>query len=415
MMQLRPVLVTGLGPVSAVGCGKEKFWERLLAGRPGFGPITLFDPKDSPSKVAAEVEDFRLERFLPRGKALARLNPRPAQFALASVALALKDAGLMEYDHQRTGVVVGTSLGNFDLTLNTWTTLRETGVVLPIASYQVFHHNIACVLTSVFHLRGSSHTLSMGCNSGLDAVGFALRQIQVGAADVMVAVGTDCEVLPGVVAALNASGSLSTHYNDRPEAASRPFDRDRDGNVIGEGACCLVLESQEHADKRRAQAYARMAGYAVRSAGRRRYSHDNPEADVTPSVAAMEEVCHQGGLTNGPDLISANGSSSVRYDLVESQALAHMLGPRFSTTPVHSIKSMLGQHGAGSSALQCAAACLTLRHQRVPGTVNVDHLDPGCGELRLIRETRDLELTNVLVHAIGLGGFYYSAGLLSAV
>ena len=317
-----------LGPVSAVGCGREVFWDALTAGRSGFGPITLCEAKESPSQVAAEVKDFELKHYLPRGRALARLHPRPVQFALASAALALEDAGLAgdEADHSLTGLAMGTGLANIDLIFKTWTTFQDSGFLLPIAGYQVFHHNIACVLTSIFDLRGSCHTLSSGCNSGLDAIGFATRQIQVGAAPVMLAIGTDCEVIPAVLAALNASGSLSSKYNDRPALASRPFDQGRDGNVIGEGACCLILESEEHARARGARIYARVEGYSVCSAGKgRRYSHDNPELDLAPSVRAMQDAAKQAGL-EVPDVVSANGSSSVRYDLVESQALSGLSG-----------------------------------------------------------------------------------------
>lgn len=413
-MSLHRVVVTGLGPVSAVGCGREVFWEALTAGRAGFGPITNFDPVDSPSQVAAEVTDFRLQDYLQRGKALARMHPRPTQFALASAALALEDAQLEDnFERDSAGVAIGTGLANMELIFKSWTLYKETGFLSPIAAYQVFHHNIACALTSIFDLRGSCHTISSGCNSGLDALGFCLRQIQVGAAPVMLAIGTDCEVVPGIVGALNASDSLTTHFNDQPLIASRPFDRDRDGNVIGEGACCLVLESEEHAKQRGARIYAAFDGYSVRSAGKgRRYSHDNPKLDVSPSAAAMQQACRESGLAR-PAVVSANGSASVRYDLVECRALESFLGSHYAQTPVHSVKSMLGQHGAGTSALQAAAACLTLHSGLVPGTINCDNLDERCGDLQLVKKTAKMDPANVLTHAIGLGGFYYSAGVFS--
>jgi 3-oxoacyl-(acyl-carrier-protein) synthase len=409
-------VVTGIGPISAVGCGKAGFWKGLLEGRTGFGPITLFDPSDSPSKIAAEVVDFDLGNYVERGRALSRVHPRPVQFGRAAAQLALEDAGLEAHaDREGMGLAVGTSLANFDVTIRSLAKHLETGVITPYASFQIFHHNIACALTSALDVRGPCHTLSMGCNSGLDAIGFALRQIQVGAVDRMLAIGTDCEVQPGIEAALNASGSLATRYNDRPAIASRPFDRDRDGNVIGEGAAGLVLEEEESARARGARIYARLSGYSVRSAGRgRRYSPDAPELDISPSVAAMRDATAQAELSGGPSLVSANGSSSVFYDLLESRALATFLDDDYSRTPVHSIKSMLGQHGAGSSALQCSAACLSLSEGLVPGTPNCDSLDPECGQMNLVRATHRLAPTSVLVHAIGFGGFYYSAGVFKA-
>jgi 3-oxoacyl-(acyl-carrier-protein) synthase len=235
--------------------------------------------------------------------------------------------------------------------------------------------------------------------------------IQAGAADAMLVIGTDCEVVPEVLAALNASSSLTTKYNDDPGRASRPFDRGRDGNVIGEGAAALLLESEPHARARGARMYAQVTGYQVCSAGQnRQYSHDRPEVDIRPAVRAMRSAIAEAEVR--PDdvsVVNANGSSSVIYDRLESLALAEVFGEKFPTVPVHSIKSMLGQHGAGSSALQAVTACLTVRRGRIPPTINHDDPDPSCGPIRVIREPEPYTSGPVLVHCIGLGGFHYSA------
>lgn len=414
-----PAVVTGVGPVSAVGVGRNPFFEALVAGRHGFGPITLCDASASPSKVAAEVEGFRLEDFVANGRVMARHTPRPVQLALAAGVLALHDAeiDLDACDADRFGVHVGTSVGNVGELFRQREVLDRAGAIPPHTAFHCFHGSAACVLSSFFNIRGPVYTTSQGCNSGLDALGASLRMIQAGAVDAMLVVGTDCELVPEVLAALNASGSLSVRWNDEPGRASRPFDRDRDGNVIGEGAAALLLESEPHARARGARIYARVAAHQVCSAGQnRQYVHDRPDLDLRPCVRAFKGALREARWERDDvDVVSANGSSSVIYDRVEALALAQVFGARLPSVLVHSTKSMLGQHGAGSSALQAVAACLSIRRGVVPPTINCEQPDPACGPLLLTAEAQELAATRVLVHAIGLGGFYYSVAAFEAV
>lgn len=414
----RNVVVTGLGPVSAIGSGRNEFWNALLAGQHGFGPITLCDSSHSPSRIAAEVKDFDLTRYVVHGDVMGRRTPRSVQLALAAAVLALHDAeiDLDACDPERLGVFVGTSIGNLDVIVSLKERLTTTGAIPPHAAFHCFNHSAACVLSSFFNIRGPVHTTSSGCNSGVDALGQATRLIQAGAVDAMLVVGTDCEVIPEVLAALNASGSLATRYNDDPGRASRPFDRGRDGNVIGEGAAALLLESEAHATARQARAYARVAGYHVASAGQnRQYSHDRPDLDIRPSVRAMRGAMAEAQwLPEQVDLVNANGSSSVLYDTLEGQAITEVFGEALSGVRIQSQKSMLGQHGAGSSALQAVGACLSLRRGVIPPTINHDDPDPACGALRVVTQAETRFPQHVLVHSIGLGGFYYSAAAFEA-
>jgi 3-oxoacyl-[acyl-carrier-protein] synthase II len=412
------VVVTGVGPVSAIGSGRNEFWTALVEGRHGFGPVTLCDVSRSPSKIGAEVRDFRLERYIEHGEVMARRTPRAVQLALAAGVLALHDAeiDLDACDPERFGTHVGTSIGNLDVVMAVKAQHLAGAPVPAHTAFHCFNHSAACVLSSFFNIRGPVHTTTSGCNSGVDALGQAARLIQAGAVDAMLVVGTDCELVPEVIAALNASNSLATRWNDDPGRASRPFDRGRDGNVIGEGAAALLLESAAHAAARGARVYARLAGFHVAAAGQnRQYSHDRPELDTRPSVRAMRGAMAEAGW--GPDevdVVNANGSSSVLYDRLEGMALAEVFGDALPRVRVHSQKSMLGQHGAGSSALQAAGACLTIRRGVVPPTINHDDPDPACGALRVVTAAEDASPRRVLVHAIGLGGFYYSAAAFEA-
>ncbi|MGH7717599.1 MAG: beta-ketoacyl-[acyl-carrier-protein] synthase family protein [Gemmatimonadaceae bacterium] len=407
------VVVTGLGPVSAIGSGRNEFWTALTGGQHGFGPITLCDASLSPSKIGAEVKDFRLGRYIEHGDVMARRTPRAVQLALAASVLALHDSeiDLDACDPDRLGVFVGTSVGNLDVIMSL--TRRENALadVPPHTAFHCFNHSAACVLSSFFNIRGPVHTTTSGCNSGIDAVGQAARFIQAGALDAMLVVGTDCELVPEVLAALNASASLATRFNDDPGRASRPFDRGRNGNVIGEGAAALLLESEEHAARRGARTYARVAGYHVASAGQnRQYSHDHPDLDTRPCVRALRGAMAEAGWApNEVDLVNANGSSSVLYDRLEGMALGDVFADRLPDVRVQSQKSMLGQHGAGSSALQAVGACLAIRRGVVPPTINHDDPDPECGALRVVTAAEPFQPERVLVHSIGLGGFYYSA------
>jgi 3-oxoacyl-[acyl-carrier-protein] synthase II len=413
------VVVTGLGPISAIGSGRNDFWDALIAGRHGFGPITLCDSSTSPSKIAAEIKNFSLGQYVEHGDVMARRTPRTVQLALAASVLALHDAeiDLDGCDPERFGVFVGTSIGNLDVIVSLKERLTRDGTLPAHAAFHAFNHSAACVLSSFFNIRGPVHTTTSGCNSGVDAIGQATRMIQAGAVDAMLVVGTDCEVVPEVIAALNASGSLATRYNDDPARASRPYDTARDGNVIGEGAGAVLLESATHAARRGARSYATVAGYHVAAAGQnRQYSHDTPDLDLRPAVRAMRGAMNEAAWRpEQVDFINANGSASVLYDRLEGRAIGEVFDASSPPVRVHSQKSMLGQHGAGSSALQVIGACLALRRGALPPTINHENPDPACGPLRINREVETLTATRGLVHSIGLGGFYYSAAAFEAV
>ena len=418
-MEKNPVLITGVGPVSAIGSGREPFWSSLISGKSGVTNITRCDTSRSACKIGAEMKDFRLQDYVNGDRRVSKKLPRAIELGMAAAALTLQDAGIdwNNTDRDRIGILVGTSVANLGEALNVadhWRNSNER--VRPDASFYLFNHSIAAALSSYFDLRGPSLTITTGCNSGLDALGQAARLIEQDLVDGMLVIGTDCGLFPEILAVLNAAGSLSTNYNQEASRSPRPFDAERDGVVLGEGAGALWLEPAKMAQARKATVYARFAGYATCSAGRHRSYSPNPEWDLQPSVRAMRETLKQ--ADKQPEdigLFHANGSASVLYDRLEANALAQTFGKHFEGLAVHSIKSLIGLPGGAASALQAITACLTLKHGMIPPTLNHEKSDPLCGPIRVITKCESFQPKNVLIHSIGFGGFYYSAAAICKI
>lgn len=402
----RPVaVVTGVGPVSALGTGVDAFWRALVAGQSGTRRLTRLAPPRRGCAVAAEVDD-------PPPLALDRANPQPrsVQLALAAARLAVADAAL-DADPERVGVVVGTGVGNLDLVEAALDQARAGERLSPSVAFRVFSHAAACEIARALDLRGPIATLTSGCNSGADALGTALDWIRLARADVVLVGGTEAELSPSFYSIMGAARALAVQHNDAPASASRPFDQRRDGNVPGEGAAFLVVESAEHAARRHARVRAAVRGYASRAAGDRpAYDPFNPAFLPEPMVRAIRGALADAGITpQDISAVSANGSSSVFYDVVEAAAISEVFGEDASRVPVHSIKAGLGQTGAVTPALQAIAAVLTVEHDLIPPTPNVDQIDPRC-PLAIVRgEPLARRVDHVLAHAIGFGGYYFSA------
>jgi len=399
--------ITGLGPVSAVGSGAAEFWRALVAGESGTRGLTRFEPPRRGCAVAAEVREpapLALDPASPRSRAV--------QLALAAARLALDDAALsLDGARERVGAIVGTGVGNLDLVERALADVARGVRVHPSLAFRAFPHAAVCELVREFDLRGPVATLSTGCNSGADAIGLALDWIRAGRADAVLVGGVEAELTPGFFALMSAARALAVRYNADPSRASRPFDAERDGNVPGEGAAFLVVESQAHARARGARIHATLAGYASRAAGTRApYDPFNPVFHPEPTARALAAALDDAAIApERVSAVSANGSSSVFYDAVEAAALASLFGARLAQVPVHSIKSMLGQTGAVTPALQVIAAALSIEHALIPPTINVDALDARC-PLDLVRgEARRAPLEFVLCNATGFGGFYFSA------
>lgn len=401
--------ITGLAPVSAIGTGWQEFWQNLTAGKTGFRRLENLNLPKRGCQIAAEVSN-------PPRKILDAVNPMPraVELALHAARLAVEDANLTnDIDRERVGVVVGIGVGNQDLVELSLEKLQAGERLSPLTAFRTFAHAAACEIVREFDLRGAVQTVTSGCNSGADALGLALDWIRLGRCDVVIVGGVEAEINNSFFGAMTAARALTTKFNDNPTAASRPFDTRRDGNVPGEGAGFLVLESIEHAEKRRANVRAKLLGFANRAAGTRPpYDPFNPVFDTQPLLRTMQAALKDAGVAAEEiSSISANGSSSVFYDPLEAQAVAELLGARTSAVPVYSIKGALGQTGAVTPALQAIAAVLSIENETLPPTCNVEQQDDQCPVNLVTGAAKQHQSNIVLTNAIGFGGFYYAASI----
>jgi 3-oxoacyl-[acyl-carrier-protein] synthase II len=393
----QPIVVTGLGTVTAFGNDVGAFWGALTAGRSGLRAEPAFG---SEGTISAACVDEPARRPLKGMDAI----PRAVQLAVLAAGLAWSDAGIGS-TRERVGLVVGTGLGNLDALDCMSVSAHARERVNPAAAFRGFTHAAACEIAGILDIRGPMLTISTGCNSGADAIGVARDWLTLGRCDTVLVGGTEAELTPIFLTAMRAARALTRRNVDAP-AASRPFDAGRTGNVPGEGAAFLVLENAQHATARAARAYAALTGFATLSAGRRpEYNPFDPPFDLSPLVDTMRAALNDAGLDpKDVAAVSANGSSSLFYDRLEAAAISQVFG--HGDVPVHSIKGALGQTGAVSSCLQAIVAALTIHHGVVPPTCNAEDLDPRC-VIDLVRgASRACKAGAVLTNAIGFGGAY---------
>jgi len=397
---LRRAVVTGLGAITPLGLDAESYWQGLLAGRSGAGPITLFDATDFPSRIAAEVKGFDPSHYMDHK--MVRRSGRFAQFGTAAARQALESAGLAvdESTRDQIGIVMASSgglagLGPQERVLEE----RGPGRIDPLLISRVGAHMAGVRIGHVLGVRGPNTTINSACASGADAIGHALNLIRLGQAEVLLAGGCEATVAPLTMAAMAIVGALSRR-NDDPQGASRPFDAERDGFVMGEGAGVLVLESEEHARRRNAPVLAEVAG-----AGWSFDAVDETAPDVEGQAQAMASALRDAGVAAANiDYISAHGTSTQLNDKTETAAIKTLFGDLARRIPVSSIKSMIGHLVAAAGAVEAVAAVLTLRDQILPPTINYRTPDPECDLDYVPNEARPHRVNACLSNSFGLGG-----------
>ena len=417
---MKKVMITGIGMLCANGNGKDAAWVGIKSGKPGIGRITAFDPSRCTCQVAGEVKDF--DKYAIEGglldKRAARHMARFSQFAVAAAVEAWRDAGYTEEekpDLDRVGVMMGVGIGGLEVTGENYKILFEKGPdrVSPLAVPELIPNEAAGNISIALGTKGPAQVVATACASSTDALGFALDMIRAGRADVMVAGGSEAVITEFTVGGFMKMRALSTQFNATPEKASRPFNADRDGFVMGEGAAVLILESEEHAKQRGAKVYAELAGYGATSDA---FHITAPDPSGIGAVKAIEIALKDAGVTDKStvDYINAHGTSTHLNDQMETKAFKQVFGEEGAKKiNVSSTKSMHGHLLGGAGALEAAITALAIKEGFVPPTINYEkpdlEVDVAKGEVPLdlnytpnVGAKRDIRVA--LSSSLGFGG-----------
>ena len=397
------VVVTGLGVVTPIGVGLEEFWEGLKEGRNGISRVTHFDPSDFRSQMAAEVKNFNPEEWID-GKSAERMD-RFVHFGMASSAMAIKDAGLnsFAFDGNRAGVIIGSGIGGAKTIENGHFQLQEKGPksLGPFFVSKVLINMAACMVSITYGLKGPLSAPSVACSTGANAIGDAFRILQRGDADIMLAGGSEASVSPLPFAGFCATRSMSSR-NDCMEKASRPFDKNRDGFVMGEGAGIIVLERLEHALNRSARIYAELVGYGNTADA---FHFTAPEPGGDGMVRVMREALRDAGIDPGEvGYINAHGTSTVLNDKIESAAVIKVFGDHWRHLKISSIKSMIGHLLAAAGAVEFVATVMSVYTGKLPPTINYEEPDPECPLDYVTKGVESIDLKVAMSNSFGFGG-----------
>ena len=402
-MQKRRVVVTGLGCISPVGNNVDEFWSSLNAGKSGVETITAFDPTDLPVKFSAPVKNFEAEKYFDI-KEQRKLDTF-MQYGMAAGIDAISDAALdeSELNLERIGVAIGSGIGGLPNIEKTYDTLLKSGPkrISPFFIPATIINMISGNLSIKYGYKGPNLSIVTACTTGTHNIGEGFRQIQFSHADVMICGGAEMATTPLGIGGFAAARALSTR-NDNPQAASRPWDVDRDGFVLGDGAGVLVLEELEHAKKRGSKIYAEVSGYGMSADA---YHMTLPSETGEGAQRSMSNAINDANL-NVKDInyINAHGTSTPAGDVVEAKAVQSLLGSHSKNIVVNSTKSMIGHLLGAAGGVEAIATVLSLKDQRVHQTINVDNQDPECNLDFNIDSSRQMDIQHALTNSFGFGG-----------
>ena len=400
-MNKRRVVVTGLGLVTPVGIGVTESWKNIVAGVSGISNITKFDASNFPSNLAGEVKNFEPNNFL---------NPKDArrmdtfiQYGLTAGIEAIKDSGIdvNESNSERIGVSIGSGIGGINLIEKTSDIFDNGGVrkVSPFFVPGTIINMISGNLSIMFGLKGPNISIVTACTTGTHSIGDASRIIEYGDADVMIAGGSEAAITELTVAGFSSAKALSNR-NEDPKTASRPWDRDRDGFVIGEGAGVMVLEEYEHAKKRNAKIYCELSGYGMSADA---YHITAPSIDG-PKRSMLNAIKNAGLNADEINFINAHGTSTPLGDLNETNAIKDVFKSHSKEMIVNSTKSMTGHLLGGAGGIESVFTVLSIKNQISPPTINIFNQDPACDLDFCANEARDLKIDAALKNNFGFGG-----------
>jgi len=397
------VVITGLGAVTPIGIGKDEFWQALLAGKSGVGKITRFDASDYTTQIAGEVKDFDPAKYIDKKEA--KRMDRCTQFAVAASKMAFEDSGidLENEDRERIGTMIGTGIGGMDTLHDQFKNLFDKGPsrVSPFFVPMMIGNMVAGQTSITLGLQGPCSCVVTACATGTNAIGDAFKLIQRGDADVMVAGGTEAAISPIAVAGFCSMKALSTR-NDEPERASRPFDKDRNGFVMGEGAGVVILESLEHATHRGAEIYAEVIGYGSNADA---YHITAPAPKGIQAAKCMAMALHDAEMKpTEVDYINAHGTSTPMNDKNETLAIKSLFGEHAYKLAVSSTKSMTGHLLGASGGIECIATVLTIFNDIIPPTINYETPDEDMDLDYVPGIARKQSVNVALSNSFGFGG-----------
>ena len=400
---MRRVVITGMGAVSSIALGREAYWNALAEGRNGAGKITLFDTTGHRVSIAAEVKDFDPEKWFDKKDA--RRADRFIHFAVAAAHMAVEDAKLdvKAIDSNMFGVYMGSGEGGINTTHENYSIMMEKGPsrVSPFFVPMMLSNMAAGYVAIQFGAKGPNMAVVTACASATHSMGEAMHAIQRGDADIVLTGGSEAAITPVAIAGFANMKALSTR-NDDPLRASRPFDLDRDGFLMGEGAGVLLFEEYEHAKKRGAHIYAEVTGYGL-TCDAYHITAPDPEADG-PVRAIRMAMRKAGWAPDQVDLINAHGTSTPLNDKMESVALHTVFGDHISKLAVHSTKSMIGHALGAAGALETIAAVLAIEKNIIHPTINYDTPDPDCNINVVANKALEQKVDRILINNFGFGG-----------
>lgn len=399
----RRVVVTGVGLVTPLGVGVDETWSALLAGKSGIGEITRFDTTRFATRIAGEVKGFQAADFLPK-KDAKRLQPFIA-YAVAAARMALADSGLTitEENGPRIGVLTGCGLGGLEILEANARIIEEKGPkrVSPFFIPMMIGNMAAGMISIFLGAKGPNASVATACAAGTHGVGDAFKLVKSGAADAMVTGGVESVISPTCIAGFNAMKALSTR-NDDPTRASRPFDRDRDGFVVGEGSGILILEPLDAARERGARIYAEVVGYGMSGDG---YHMTAPPEDGEGAARCMRAALDDAGLPpSAIDYINAHGTSTPLNDLYETRAVKTVFGDHAYKIPMSSTKSMTGHLLGGAGGIETVFTALTIHQGAIPPTINLDQPGEECDLDYVPHTARYTEVRTAMTNSFGFGG-----------
>jgi 3-oxoacyl-[acyl-carrier-protein] synthase II len=397
----RAVVVTGIGVFTSIGCNRADFWNSLITGKSGIKRIQAFDPHGHKSQIGSEVISYKPEDYFDRKKS--RKMARVSQLASSAAIEAVRDSGLdlNNEDRDRIGCVIGSAAGDYTHLEDQHIRFLKMGPgsVNPLTVPRVIPNMPVCNAAMVLGIHGPNLGVSAACTTGTHSIGIALGLLRGGMADVILAGGAESTMTPLVLDAYASMGVLST-FNEKPEIASRPFDLNRDGFVMGEGACVLVLETMEHAEKRGAKPLALLSGFGMTSDA---YGIAAPEPNGTWAAMAMQLAVKDAGLDlEDIGYINAHGTSTKVNDKTETLAIQKAFGYR--NIPVSSNKSMIGHTLGAAGAIEAAATVLTVHYGILPPTINFELKDPECDLDVIPNQARAVKIGAAISNSFGFGG-----------